>query len=147
MAGTRSTIGLVSRVNNIVEEDSSIVICAKNSGMIPFIKTNVPQIPLSFDSFNFLWGRTLNPWNSSKSAGGSSGGEGACIASMISPVGIGNDRFGSVRIPAAFNGVVGMKSSSGRLPQMKTVTYKPQYLEHTPNPLLAWTRSRWSLVL
>lgn len=98
------------------------MVCVKNSGMIPFVKTNVPQITLNFDTYNFLWGRCLNPWNVSKSAGGSSGGEGASVAAKISPIGIGNDIFGSVRIPAAFNGVVGFMVSPGRLPLMDTVT-------------------------
>lgn len=84
--------------------------------MIPFIKTNVPQLAFNFDSFNFLWGRTLNPWHPNKSAGGSSGGEGAAIAWRISPIGIGNDMAGSIRIPAAFNGVCGLCSSADRLP-------------------------------
>lgn len=70
----------------------------------------------NFDSFNFLWGRTLNPWNVKKSAGGSSGGEGASIAARTSPIGIGNDMAGSIRIPAAFNGVFGLCPSADRLP-------------------------------
>ena len=94
----------------------------KNTGLIPFIKTNLPQLAFNFDSSNFLWGRTLNPWNIKKSAGGSSGGEGAAIASRISPIGIGNDMGGSIRIPAAFNGVVGFMVSANRLPSFGQMT-------------------------
>ena len=90
--------------------------------MIPFVKTNIPQMTLNFDSFNFLWGRCLNPWNNDKSAGGSSGGEGAIVGAKISPLGFGNDMLGSVRIPAAFNGLVGFMASPGRLPMMDTLT-------------------------
>ena len=122
MKGTRSTIGLTSRANSFIEEDCGIIFCVKNSGMIPFVKTNLPQITLNFDTNNFLWGRCLNPWSDKKSAGGSSGGEGSIVASKISPIGIGNDMFGSVRIPAAFNGIVGLMSSPGRLPLMDTLT-------------------------
>lgn len=95
--------------------------CVKNSGLIPFVKTNLPQIALNFDTNNFLWGRCLNPWNNNKSAGGSSGGEGAIVAAKISPIGIGNDMLGSIRIPSSFNGVFGLMSSPGRLPLMDTV--------------------------
>lgn len=91
--------------------------------MIPYMKTNLPQIALNYDSSNFLWGRTLNPWNQNKSAGGSSGGEGASIAARVSPIGIGNDMLGSVRIPAAFNGVCGLMVSVGRLPAMNACRY------------------------
>lgn len=122
MAGTRSTGGLTVRANRVFEEDSNIATCVKNSGMIPFVKSNIPQICMNYDSNNFLWGRCLNPWNEKKSPGGSSGGEGALIGAKLSPIGIGNDFLGSVRIPAAFNGVVGLMSSTGRLPVMNTST-------------------------
>lgn len=68
--------------------------------MIPFVKSNIPQLTLNYDSFNFMWGRVVNPWNKLRSAGGSSGGEAALIASRCSPIGIGSDIGGSVRIPS-----------------------------------------------
>lgn len=147
MAGTRSTIGLTARAEKVIEADNCIVICAKNSGMIPFVKTNLPQIALNYDSHNFLWGRCINPWNSAKSAGGSSGGEGAAVASKISPIGIGNDMLGSVRIPAMFNGVVGLMSSPGRLPMLNTTSYSSLHSDLTVALLVVWTRSRSSLAL
>jgi Asp-tRNA(Asn)/Glu-tRNA(Gln) amidotransferase A subunit family amidase len=122
MQGTRSTMGLTKRALKKHEADSIFPICAKNSGMIPFVKSNVPQMCMTYDSTNFLWGHCLNPWNLKKSAGGSSGGEGALVAAKLSPIGIGNDLLGSVRIPAAFNGVVGLMSSAGRLPLFNTAT-------------------------
>lgn len=123
MEGTRSTIGLSARINTVYHSDCGIITCIKNSGMIPFIKTNLPQIALTYDSNNFVWGNTLNSWNKKKSAGGSSGGEGAAVGARISPIGMGNDMLGSIRIPAAFNGLVGLLSSSGRLPAMGSITY------------------------
>ncbi len=72
--GTRSTIGLTIRATRYDKQDCGTIKCMKNSGLIPFIKTNLPQLAFNFDSANFLWGRTLNPWNPNKSAGGSSGG-------------------------------------------------------------------------
>ncbi len=74
MEGTASTVGLSARAFKIDKKDSSAIICMKNNGMIPFIKTNLPQLAFNFDSNNFLWGRCLNPWNKKKSVGGSSGG-------------------------------------------------------------------------
>jgi len=87
----------------------------KNSGMIPFVKTNLPQLAFAFDSHNFLWGRVLNPWNHNKSAGGSSGGEGASLATGISSIGLANDQGGSIRIPSHFCGVSGLLPSVSRL--------------------------------
>jgi Asp-tRNA(Asn)/Glu-tRNA(Gln) amidotransferase A subunit family amidase len=121
IAGMKSTNGLTINATKIIEEDSNIVTCVKNSGMIPFVKSNLPQLCLSFDSNNYIWGRCLNPWNESKSAGGSSGGEAALVAARLSPIGVGNDILGSVRIPAGFNGIVGLLSSTGRLPLMDTI--------------------------
>jgi len=74
MEGTSSTVGLTIRANKIDNEDCLLVKAIKRSGMIPFIKTNLPQLAMNFDSNNFLWGRSLNPWNKKKSVGGSSGG-------------------------------------------------------------------------
>lgn len=122
MKSTSSTVGLSSRANIIQEEDSPHIVCIKNSGMIPFIKTNLPQLAFNFDSNNFLWGRTLNPWNHNKSAGGSSGGEAAALASGISPIGVGNDMGGSIRIPVHFCGVSGLMPTPRRLPQMGAFT-------------------------
>ena len=123
MSGTRSSIGLSARLNTVNNSDCGIIHCIKNSGMIPFIKTNLPQIALSYDSNNFAWGTVLNPWNKKKCAGGSSGGEGSAVGARISPLGIGNDMLGSVRIPSTFNGLVGLLSSAGRLPVLGSTTY------------------------
>jgi Asp-tRNA(Asn)/Glu-tRNA(Gln) amidotransferase A subunit family amidase len=68
--------------------------------MIPFVQTNVPQIGMTCETHNNLWGRSLNPWNKSRSPGGSSGGEGAMISARCSILGVGSDNGGSIRIPA-----------------------------------------------
>jgi fatty acid amide hydrolase len=83
--------------------------------MIPFIKTNVPQIGMTFETTNNIWGRTLNPWNKGRSVGGSSGGEGAAISSGCSLIGIGSDIGGSIRIPADQCGIFGIKPYSKRI--------------------------------
>jgi Asp-tRNA(Asn)/Glu-tRNA(Gln) amidotransferase A subunit family amidase len=74
LAGTTSTVGLTARANRIIQEDDILAKAIKNAGMIPFVKTNLPQLAMCFDTNNFLWGRALNPWNQKKSVGGSSGG-------------------------------------------------------------------------
>ena len=113
----------------------------KHTGQIPFIKTNLPQLAFNFDSTNFLWGRTLNPWNHKKSAGGSSGGEGAAVAARVSPIGIGNDMAGSIRIPAAFNGVFGFMPSADRLPFWGQITYNFYYLGNIQEDSQEWIQS------
>jgi len=87
------------------------------------MKTNLPQFAMNFDSSNFLWGTTLNPWNHKKSAGGSSGGSAAAVACKMSPISVGNDIGGSLRIPAAYCGISSLKSGPNRLPTMGTFTY------------------------
>ena len=138
MQGTCSTIGITVRAEKPLKEDCATIKCLKNTGQIPFIKTNLPQLAFNFDSFNFLWGRTLNPWNHKKSAGGSSGGEGAAIASRVSPIGVGNDMAGSIRIPAAFNGVCGLMPSADRIPFWGQITYIISYQENTQQDSLEW---------
>ena len=99
MEGFSSTIGMLCRANK-ESSDSPLIKCLKNSGMIPFVRTNIPQIAFTYESTNSLWGRSVNPWNINRASGGSSGGEGALIAARGSPLGIGSDIGGSIRIPA-----------------------------------------------
>jgi Asp-tRNA(Asn)/Glu-tRNA(Gln) amidotransferase A subunit family amidase len=105
--------------------------------MIPIFKTNLPQMAFSFDSSNFLWGECKNPWNTNKTAGGSSGGEGAALAIGLSPIGIGNDMGGSIRIPAHFCGISGLMPSPRRLPGIGAFTYLSCYLENIALVLVA----------
>ena len=74
MRYVQNPIKTSARVNTVINSDCGIIHCMKNSGMIPFIKTNLPQLALTYDSDNFVWGTVLNLWNPKKSAGGSSGG-------------------------------------------------------------------------
>lgn len=79
------------------------------AGGIIFVRTNIPQLGMAFESTNNIFGRAQNPWDKTRSPGGSSGGEGGMLASRCSVVGIGSDIGGSVRIPSAFCGVYGLK--------------------------------------
>lgn len=115
VAGMHSTLGLRSRLHLQATRDALIVRVLRAHGAIPFVKTNVPQTLLSFDCSNPIYGTTRNPHNLARTPGGSSGGEGALIAGGGSILGIGTDIGGSVRIPAAFCGVCGLKPTGNRI--------------------------------
>ncbi|XP_029002925.1 vitamin D3 hydroxylase-associated protein-like [Betta splendens] len=110
-----SSCGVVVYLDQPAEEDSVLVKVLKRQGAIPFVKTNIPQGLLSYDCSNPIFGQTLNPHNSQKTCGGSSGGEGALIGGGGSLLGIGSDIGGSIRIPASFCGICGFKPTSGRI--------------------------------
>ncbi|MGD0332571.1 MAG: amidase family protein [Xanthobacteraceae bacterium] len=116
LAGTASTFGLPSRRDIIESRDDPYVAALRAAGAIPIAKTNLPQLMIFTETDNPLYGRTNNPWDPERSCGGSSGGEAAVIAAGASPLGLGNDIGGSLRIPAAFCGIVSIKPTAGRLP-------------------------------
>lgn len=116
VAGTASTFGLPSRRNVIENKDDRYVAALRAAGAIPLAKTNVPQLMIYTEADNPLYGRTNNPWNPERSCGGSSGGEAAVIAAGASPLGLGNDIGGSLRIPAAFCGITSILPTAGRMP-------------------------------
>ncbi|KAM9385828.1 vitamin D3 hydroxylase-associated protein-like [Pholidichthys leucotaenia] len=107
--------GVVSNLDQPAKEDGVIVQVLKKQGAIPFVKTNIPQSLLSYDCSNVIYGQTVNPHNSQKTSGGSSGGEGALIGAGGSLLGVGSDIAGSIRIPASFCGICGFKPTVGRL--------------------------------
>lgn len=101
---------------SVAKIDSSNILRLKDAGALLLGTTNTPQMVMSFETSNTLYGRTVNAHDSTRSAGGSSGGEGAIIAAKGSPLGIGTDVGGSIRIPAHFNGICGLKSTKGAVP-------------------------------
>jgi Asp-tRNA(Asn)/Glu-tRNA(Gln) amidotransferase A subunit family amidase len=105
-----------SEVGNPSLRDGVIVKVLKDAGAVPFVKTNVPQTLLAFECGNPVFGVTRNPYNGERTCGGSSGGEAALLASDASPIGIGSDVGGSLRIPAHFSGCFGLKPCLGRFP-------------------------------
>ncbi|XP_060776108.1 fatty-acid amide hydrolase 1 isoform X2 [Neoarius graeffei] len=113
--GYDSTCGVLSKLENPAIEDSVVVSVLKKQGAIPFIKTNIPQCLLNYECSNPIYGRTVNPCNLEKTSGGSSGGEGALIAGGGSILGLGTDIGGSIRIPAAFCGICGLKPTNNRI--------------------------------
>jgi amidase len=116
--GTRCTAGTVGRATApLSTADATLVARLRQAGAIPIAKTNLPDLLFAFESDNLLFGRTNNPYDPARTSGGSSGGEAALIAACGSPMGLGSDCAGSVRLPAAFCGIAAIKPTSGRLPR------------------------------
>jgi amidase len=118
LAGTICTAGTSGRARAPKSAgDATLVARLRGAGAIPIAKTNLPDLLFAFESDNLLFGRTNNPYEVTRTSGGSSGGEAALIAACGSPIGLGSDAAGSVRVPAAFCGIAGIKPTSGRLPR------------------------------
>jgi aspartyl-tRNA(Asn)/glutamyl-tRNA(Gln) amidotransferase subunit A len=115
-AGVRTTRGSRLFADHVPARDATVVSRLVAAGGIPLAKTNVPEFVLWWETDNLVFGRTVNPWNRERTSGGSSGGEAAAIAAGLSPFGIGSDLGGSIRLPAAFCGVAGLKPTHGRVP-------------------------------
>ncbi len=116
MAGLPWAGGLWKRRATVPDFNATVVDRVKQSGAIIMGKTNVPEAAMWVETYNYVYGRTNNPYDLSRGVGGSSGGEGAIIASGASPFGIGSDVGGSIRFPSAFNGIAGHKPTGGRVP-------------------------------
>jgi fatty acid amide hydrolase len=112
---TPSTFGLEAQKAAIAGRDGAAVARLREAGAIILGKTNVAQLLMYYESDNPVYGRTNNPWNLDRTPGGSSGGEAAIIASGGSPMGLGTDIGGSLRIPASFCGIVSLKPTTGRV--------------------------------
>ncbi|KAI5475444.1 amidase family protein [Pseudohyphozyma bogoriensis] len=126
--GVDHSIGFTHKINHPAREDASIVRTLKAAGAVPFVKTNVPQTMLSFECRNPLFGPTKNPYNLERVPGGSSGGEGAMLGSDASPLGIGSDIGGSLRIPAHYSGCFSLKPCYGRISIIGTQSVNPGFL-------------------
>jgi len=117
-AGSRCTAGTWGRRESAVSTaDATVVERLRRAGAIPIARTNLPDLLFAFESDNLLFGRTNNPYDVTRTSGGSSGGEAALIAAGGPALGLGSDAAGSVRLPAAFCGIAGIKPTSGRLPR------------------------------
>lgn len=116
LVDTPSTFGLQSRASILSEQDDLYVARMRKAGAIILGKTNVAQLLYYIESDNPVYGRTNNPWNLDRSPGGSSGGQAAIIAAGGSPMGLGTDLGGSIRVPATSCGIAGLKPTTGRTP-------------------------------
>jgi amidase len=111
------------------KEDATLVARLRAAGGIPLARTNLPDLLFAFESDNLIFGRTNNPYDLSRTSGGSSGGEAALIAACGSPFGLGSDAAGSVRLPAHFCGIASLKPTSGRLARTGHVPAAGGWLE------------------
>jgi Asp-tRNA(Asn)/Glu-tRNA(Gln) amidotransferase A subunit family amidase len=116
VAGLRCETGSPARQGIIAREDAVVVSRMRAAGAIVLGTTNVANMLMAYESDNPLHGRTTNPWAVDRTPGGSSGGEAAAIAAGCSAGGIGSDGGGSIRVPAHFSGICGLKPTPGRVP-------------------------------
>ncbi len=117
VAGWRTTFGSVLFADHVPDHDELVVGRVRDAGAVILAKTNVPEFAAGSHTFNRVFGTTLNPWDTTRSAGGSSGGSAAALASGMVPLADGSDMGGSLRNPASFCNVVGLRPSFGRVPQ------------------------------
>jgi amidase len=108
--------GSLLRKDYVPSQDAPLVSRLKAAGAILLGNTNTPEFLMAYETDNLVTGKTSNPWNLAYSSGGSSGGEAAAIASGCSAGGVGSDGGGSIRVPAHFCGVCGLKPTPGRIP-------------------------------
>lgn len=112
LKGMKLTGGTIPRKDMVAPRDGVPVALLKASGAIPLLVSTTPEYCLSWECNTLVSGRTLNPYNSRRTPGGSSGGEGALLGSGASLFGVGSDIAGSIRIPAMFNGIFGHKPTA-----------------------------------
>jgi fatty acid amide hydrolase 2 len=116
LRGMPNSSGLWARRDVVSTDDAPTVARLRAAGAIPLGVTNVSELCMWMESINTVYGRTRNPYDTARTAGGSSGGEGAIVGAAASPFGLGSDIGGSIRMPAFFNGVFGHKPTGGLVP-------------------------------
>jgi amidase len=119
--GLPCTAGTAGLRQNRPAADATVVARLRAAGAIVLGKTNLPELALAFETDNLVHGQTRNPYDPARTPGGSSGGEAAIIAAGGSPLGLGNDAGGSIRLPAHCCGVTGLKPTTGRVPSTGSV--------------------------
>lgn len=115
--GVICTGGTKGRATFMPMRDATVVARLRAAGAILLGKTNLPELSLGYETDNLVYGRTNNPYDLSRTPGGSSGGEGAIIAAGGSPLGLGADMAGSIRVPSHFCGIAGIKPTTNRVPR------------------------------
>src|SRR5712671_326699 len=116
MAGLPTTWGVPALTQAVVPADAPVVERMRAAGAIPIARTNLPDMALRLHTNSTLHGLTRNPWHPGRTAGGSSGGEAAALATGMSALGLGNDVGGSLRSPASNCGIASIRPSAGRVP-------------------------------
>ncbi|MDX6356956.1 MAG: amidase [Nocardioidaceae bacterium] len=120
VAGWRTTYGSPLYADHVPDADDLVVERIRRAGAVPIGKTNVPEFAAGSHTFNPVFGTTLNPVDPTRSAGGSSGGAACALRAGMVPLADGSDMGGSLRNPASFCGVVGLRPSLGRVPSWPT---------------------------
>jgi len=120
VCGLPCTGGSLGRADHRPATDATVVTRLRDAGAVVLAKTNVPEYSSSYETDNLVHGRTNHPLDPARTAGGSSGGEGALAGADASPLGIGTDGGGSLRVPAHYCGVVGLRPTVGRVPETGT---------------------------
>lgn len=115
--GLRCECGSRFREGYVAERDATLVARLRQAGAVFLGTTNTPDMLMAYETDNHLYGRSNNPWDLGRTPGGSSGGEAAAIAAGCSPAGFGSDGGGSVRVPAHFCGICGLKPTPGVIPR------------------------------
>lgn len=116
VAGMRIESGTRLRAGTVAANDAPLVLRLRGVGAIILGVTNTPELLMAWETKNVLYGRTNSPWDLERTPGGSSGGEAAAIAAGMSAAGVGSDGGGSIRVPAHFSGICGLKPTPGRIP-------------------------------
>lgn len=123
--GLRYTAGFAKRASKPKSStDCTFIKILRDNGAIIYISSNIPQGIGSIETSNKIWGRALNPWDRSRTPGGSSGGEAGLISSKCSPLGIGSDAAGSIRIPCSFCGIYGFAPTGKRISLKRTLNLR-----------------------
>ncbi|MFC7471427.1 amidase [Actinomadura keratinilytica] len=115
MAGRRMELGSRLAAGNVARADSALMLRVRRAGLVTFGRTATSEMAYSITTEPVLYGATRNPWDPERSAGGSSGGAGAAVAAGVVPLAHGTDAAGSLRVPAAYNGLFGLKPTRGRV--------------------------------
>lgn len=131
-AGTRTTFGSLLHADNVPAEDAVAVARLRAQGAVLFGKTTTPEFGAKCLTDAPLFGRTRNAWSAGHSCAGSSGGAAVAVASGIGPIAVATDGGGSTRIPAACNGVVGLKQGIGTIPHSQVADAFGNYTYVTP---------------
>ncbi len=121
LAGYASTLGLPARRGLVAERDEPAIARWRAAGAIVLGKANTPDLAIRWNTISALFGATLNPRDHSRSAGGSTGGDAAAVASGMAALGLGADYGGSIRVPATFCEIVGLRPSTGVVPRAPTM--------------------------
>ncbi len=116
VAGLRCEAGTRLREGYVADQDAPLVTRLKDAGAIILGATNTPELLMAWETDNLLYDRANSPWDLERTPGGSSGGESAAIAAGMSAGGVGSDGGGSIRVPAHFCGICGLKPTPGRIP-------------------------------